>query len=208
MLEHGVLAGTYGTKVVRRMREIIQKMMHVRGRHILVVGSSLPWIEVILLSEGAANVTTLDYFPFKSTHPKINVLNPVEMSKLIANGSKPLFDGVISFSSIEHSGLGRYGDLLNPWGDIVTMARVWCLMRSGGRAIIGVPTASDKICFNGNKYYGKILYNNVFANWKLLYSEIDLKMLSYKARCGNYNDLDYQPLTVWHAIDNDSATCI
>ena len=104
--------------------------------------------------------------------------------------------------------LARYGDLLNPWGDIVTMARVWCLMRSGGRAIIGVPTASDKICFNGNKYYGKILYNNVFANWKLLYSEIDLKMLSYKARCGNYNDLDYQPLTVWHAIDNDSATCI
>jgi len=29
------------------------------------------------------------------------------------------FDGVITYSSLEHSGLGRYGDALNPWGDLV-----------------------------------------------------------------------------------------
>ena len=31
------------------------------------------------------------------------------------------FDSVVSFSSIEHSGLGRYGDPLDPDGDLKTM---------------------------------------------------------------------------------------
>ena len=35
------------------------------------------------------------------------------------------FDAVVSFSSIEHSGLGRYGDALNPWGDLIASAQAW-----------------------------------------------------------------------------------
>ena len=102
----------------------------------------------------------------------------------------------------------RYGDLLNPWGDIITMARVWCLMSPGGRAIIGVPTASDKVCFNCNKFYGRVLYNNVFSNWNLIHSEIDPQKLFYKSKCGDYNDLNYQPMTVWQASKNDPTTCV
>ncbi len=30
---------------------------------------------------------------------------------------------MVSFSSLEHSGLGRYGDQLNPHGDLIAMAR-------------------------------------------------------------------------------------
>ena len=29
------------------------------------------------------------------------------------------FDAVVSFSSLEHSGLGRYGDAINPWADVL-----------------------------------------------------------------------------------------
>ena len=38
---------------------------------------------------------------------------------------------MVTFSSIEHSGLGRYGDSLNPWGDLITMAQSWCLLKPG-----------------------------------------------------------------------------
>ena len=34
------------------------------------------------------------------------------------------FDAVVSYSSLEHSGLGRYFDMINPWSDIITMAQV------------------------------------------------------------------------------------
>ena len=38
------------------------------------------------------------------------------------------FDCAASISSIEHSGLGRYGDQLNPWGDLVATAKLGCLL--------------------------------------------------------------------------------
>jgi hypothetical protein len=58
-------------------------------------------------------------------------------------GSK--FDGVVTYSSLEHSGLGRYGDAINPWGDLITMAKAWCLTKSGGRMMVGVPTGPDQV---------------------------------------------------------------
>ena len=42
---------------------------------------------------------------------------------------------MITYSSLEHSGLGRYGDSLNPWGDLITMAKAWCLLKPKGRAL-------------------------------------------------------------------------
>jgi hypothetical protein len=34
----------------------------------------------------------------------------------------------------------RYGDMLNPWGDLIAMARSWCLVKPGGYGVVGVPT--------------------------------------------------------------------
>lgn len=55
------------------------------------------------------------------------------------------FDLVVTFSSVEHSGLGRYGDALNPWGDLIAMAKAWCITKTGGKALVGVPTGKDVV---------------------------------------------------------------
>ena len=34
----------------------------------------------------------------------------------------------------------RYGDSLNPWGDLIAMARAWCVLKPGGKALIGKVT--------------------------------------------------------------------
>ena len=47
----------------------------------------------------------------------------LKLSFRYMNGTLPKFDVMVSFSSIEHSGLGRYGDELNPWGDLVSHNR-------------------------------------------------------------------------------------
>ena len=65
----------------------------------------------------------------------------------------------------------RYGDQLNPWGDIIAMARAWCQLKPGARALVGVPTAKDAICFNAARVYGSFLYQHLFPNWKQIYSE-------------------------------------
>ena len=30
--------------------------------------------------------------------------------------------------------------MLNPWGDLIAMARSWCLVKPGGYGVVGVPT--------------------------------------------------------------------
>jgi hypothetical protein len=55
------------------------------------------------------------------------------------------FDAVVTYSSLEHGGLGRYGDELNPWADLIAMAKAWCLTKSGGRMLIGLPTGPDEV---------------------------------------------------------------
>ena len=107
MLEKHALSGTYGKSVVHRMQRMIQQWIPVKNSHVLVIGSTIPWIEVILLSEDVGNITTLEYNPYYSDHPKINVLSPIDISDLFSKGELPMFDAMITFSSIEHSGLGR-----------------------------------------------------------------------------------------------------
>jgi hypothetical protein len=81
------------------------------------------------------------------------------------------FDGVVTFSSLEHSGLGRYGDALNPWGGLISMAKAWCLTKPGGKLLIGVPVGYDAVYFNMHRMYGPVQLSHMFANWKIDYTE-------------------------------------
>ena len=67
----------------------------------------------------------------------------------------------------------RYGDMLNPWGDLIAMARAWCLVKPGGKALVGVPSGPDMIMFNSDRVYGPLSYSHLFANWRQVYTEND-----------------------------------
>ena len=83
----------------------------VKGGHVLVIGTQHPWIEVILLEKGAKHVTTLDYNVIKSDHPNISMITPQEIRRMYLDEKfkkeDQKFDAMLSFSSLEHSGLGR-----------------------------------------------------------------------------------------------------
>ena len=111
---------------------------------------------------------------------------------------EPFFDAVVSFSSLEHSGLGRYGEKLNPWGDLMTMARAWCDTKPNGRAVIGVPTNGDEILFNEARIYGKLLSAQLFANWKQVTSALDVRRFE-NTDC--HFCTSYQPLHVVQKSD-------
>ena len=91
----------------------------------------------------------------------------------------------------------RYGDNLNPWADLIAMAKSWCLTKPSGKALIGFPAGpKDKIVFNSHKVYGPIMLSHVFANWKLEYTDFDLN--SYDKNC----DWCYQPLFVLSKVNS------
>ena len=83
-------------------------------------------------------MVTLEYAPIESDHPQLEILKPSKFRSRYIDGTLGLFDAVVSFSSLEHAGLGRYGDALNPWGDILEVARAWCVTKYDGALILGV----------------------------------------------------------------------
>lgn len=175
------LFSPYGDNAVYDIsRHIDQHMLkNVKEGRVLVIGSNDPWIEVILLEKGAKHVTTLEYMVVENSHPNITAVTPdiireMYLDKKFQNDDQR-FDAMVTFSSLEHSGLGRYGDGINPWGDLITMAKTRCIMKKTSVALIGVPSQfkvnNEYIGFNAGRVYGSIQLSHLFANWKQVFTE-------------------------------------
>lgn len=159
------LEGTYGVSATNAMLRAV-KNVGIQGKRCLVIGSERPWVEAVLLAAGAASVVTLEYGKIHSTHPQVKTMLPSEFVKAYQEGTLGVFDSVVTFSSVEHAGLGRYGDALLPWGDILAIARGWCVTKPGGDLVIAVPSGSDELMFNAHRRYGPVRYPYLVANWK------------------------------------------
>ncbi|EYC06105.1 hypothetical protein Y032_0078g1192 [Ancylostoma ceylanicum] len=76
------------------------------------------------------------------------------------------FDFAITFSSIEHSGLGRYGDPLDPIGDLREVQKVMCLLKKGGLLYVGVPRGLDGVLYNLHRIYGRMRLAMIMAGYE------------------------------------------
>ncbi len=165
----GALWGTYRYVVTNLVLEALNHTGNIYNGRVLVIGSEQPWVEASILSLGAREVVTLEYAKIKCTHPKIKTMVPAEFREYFLNRTLEPFDAVVTYSSVEHSGLGRYGDALNPWADIITIAQAWCVTKPRGTLTIGVPTGTDQLFFNAHRRYGQIRYPYLTTNWKQKY---------------------------------------
>lgn len=62
--------------------------------------------------------------------------------------------------TVEHVGLGRYGDPINPTGDIVAAKELERVLAPGGTFIFVTPVGKPKIAFNAHRIYS---YEQVLA---------------------------------------------
>ena len=66
----------------------------------------------------------------------------------------------------------RYGDGINPWGDLITMAKTLCITKKNALALVGIPSQfkhigfNEYMGFNAGRIYGSIQLSHLFANWK------------------------------------------
>jgi len=68
---------------------------------------------------------------------------------------------------VEHVGLGRYGDPLDPDGDLKAMAELQRVIAPGGSLLFVVPTGQPRVCFNAHRIYGYGQIRKAFAKLKL-----------------------------------------
>ena len=194
-IKDGVHFGTYGVNATAHVRDHLRNTGKIQGSRVLVIGSEKPRLEAICLLLGAKIVVTLEYGPILSTYPNLQTLTPSEFRVQYINGSLEEFDVVVSYSSVEHSGLGRYGDALNPWGDLLAVARAWCVTKPGGAIELGLPTGFAAIEFNAHRIYGKMRWPLMTANW------IQVDSAWHTSQELEGDNWENQPLMVFEKMD-------
>ena len=171
-VESGTEIGSYSLAEVGLVRLAFNETIgQAFGSIGLVMGSELPWVECLALSAGAKAVWTFEYGNINSTHPRMFARPYKEMAAGFASGTISQVDWIATFSSLEHSGLGRYGDPLNPDGDKEALQQAWCMLKPGGTLILGIPMSCQRngfIEFNAHRFYGFERLAHISSGYQLI----------------------------------------
>lgn len=169
--------GYYGVTDQYLYAGLDQYASAIEGKTVAVIGSTIPWYESIILSYGGQPIT-IEYNKIISEDPRIHVMTVEEYEQ------SPLkFDVILSISSLEHDGLGRYGDPINPWGDVETMAKIKGMLKEGGLFFLSVPVGQDAIYWNAHRVYGPLRLALLLQEWEVIdssgFSPSDLSAPGY-----------------------------
>lgn len=137
----------------------------IRGKKIAVLGSMRPWVEGICLNYEPKLVKTIEYnLPIIDDDSLVEVELYDDFCK-----SNEQYDVIIQISSIEHSGLGRYGDYIDPTGDLKTMEQFHKHLSDDGIVIWCSPVhGKDYLGWNVHRVYGPIRLPLIFKNFEEL----------------------------------------
>ena len=130
---------------------------------VAILGSLQPWYEAICLGY-KGNPHTIEYNQLQTNDPRLN------LTTVAAYRENPRkFRAAISISSFEHDGLGRYGDPINPDGDMEAMKDVReNVLEPGGLLYLAVPCGIDKLSFNAHRVYGTKRFARFIEGFELI----------------------------------------
>jgi len=166
---------------------------NVENKNVLVCGSSIPWYESICISYGFNECFVVDQNIILSNDKRIRALLPNMVNLL---GFK--FDYIISISSFEHYGLGRYGDNLEPNGDIFAMNQVSRLIKDDGFLFLSVPIGEDKLVWNAHRIYGEKRFGKLIDGWDI----VDVFGGFSENKFHTDNSYTYQPVFILKKSNN------
>jgi hypothetical protein len=147
----------------------------IRGKDVAIMGSNSPWFESIAIAYGG-KPTVIEYNKIISQDPRIKAMTVDEFKK---NPRK--FDVIFSFSSYEHDGLGRYGDPLNPNGDLEAMKNTMSMLKDDGLFFFAVPIGQDCVWWNAARVYGEIRLPMLLEGWEIV-DNYDFQESDFKTR--------------------------
>ncbi len=146
----------------------------IDGKSVAIIGSTVPWYESIIIYYGG-NPTTIEYNKIISEDSRLKVMTVAEYE------ANPItFDVVLSISSYEHDGLGRYGDPIDPFGDLKAIKKAKDMLNDDGIMILAVPVGRDHLFWNAHRVYGRIRFPMLIEEWAIMdsfgFSESDFNI--------------------------------
>lgn len=132
------------------------------GNRVVVIGAQSPRYEAICVSLGAETLT-VDYNRLVFEHPQMKTTTVDQFYAM--NASAERFDVLISASSLDHDGLGRYSDPIAPDGDLLSIDY---LRSRAGILLISVPVGQDMVDYNVMRIYGLVRLPLLLQGFKIV----------------------------------------
>lgn len=145
----------------------------IKDKNILVHGSSSFDFECVCLAYGAKPVTIVYENHIKFINKFIDVYDAKQYEE-----ANIACDCGISISSIEHYGLGRYGDPIDPNLDIKAMQEIKGYIPKGGLFFLAIPLGKDYVVWNLHRVYGKHRLELLLDGWDLIYPSTSIDKIS------------------------------
>lgn len=108
-------------------------------------------------------IEVVDIRPLKSHISNIE-FRQCDFMGVVPEDLRGAFDSVSSLHAIEHFGLGRYGDGLDPDGWCKGIENLGCLLKPGGRLYFSVPIGPMRIEYNAHRVFGVQFLIDYFSN--------------------------------------------
>jgi hypothetical protein len=138
----------------------------IKGKSVLITGSFRPFYEGFCIAQGASEIVVSEYNVPETNEDRVSYIHVDDLTD-------EKFDVVLSISSFEHDGLGRYGDPLDPEGDLKAMNNARKRMKNDGFLILCVPIGQDCLVWNAHRVYGRIRLPILIKGFDCLWSSFD-----------------------------------
>jgi hypothetical protein len=138
-----------------------RRLKESSSREHVDVGSSVLAIGVL-----SAIVPTVfvDYRPLAATQS--NLCSVAADISFLPFGSENI-PSLSSLHVIEHIGLGRYGDRIDPEGSVKAAKELERVLKPGGRLYLSVPVGQERICFNAHRVFSPLTVKELFSSLAL-----------------------------------------
>ena len=161
-LHDSVLSTTFDPHYFYQGAWLARRVAQIKPRKHTDIGSSVLTIGVL-----SATVETefIDFRPLKVDLPSLaskagNILDLEYKNNTI--------ESLSCLHVIEHIGLGRYGDTMDPEGSNKAAAELQRVLKPGGQLYISLPVGRERICFNAHRVHDPMTVLNMFNQLNLI----------------------------------------
>jgi SAM-dependent methyltransferase len=111
-------------------------------------------------------VTVIDVRPLSSAVAGLSFVQ--EDATSLASFADDSHDSLSSLHAVEHFGLGRYGDPVDPDASFKMMRALARVLKPGGRLYFSVPIGVERLEFNAHRVFAPRTVVDAFASLRLV----------------------------------------
>lgn len=163
--EGGAIGDEYFLQDLHVARKIFQKNPDIH----VDIGSRIDGFVAHVAS--FRNIELFDIRPVRSAPPGI-IFRQVDMMSSDAVHLADYCDSISCLHALEHFGLGRYGDPINPYGYRTGFSNMVNMLKKGGIFYLSLPVGAERVEFNAHRVFNPYTIMQLAAENKMVLQEL------------------------------------